>query len=532
MDSSVNLIHRISINEYGFVYVNDTIIVKNNASSPLPLGSFELLYPKSYFGNIGAMLTKGPVDFSVKVLQEQNLTKIAISPAQAYQIAVRSNVSINLQLYLNKLIRSVTGSQYRITVALQPALTVNVSKVDILFTLPPTGQSNPEDSMGFEKTVGEKEMVVIESWKATHTNVPAGNYSFRDVRFSVSSGTFALIDFIELRRELLVSPNISVKVEESLRIHHYGGQDLTKIGIRYLDSNLTSVVFLPSSIPPLSARQTVTVSGEKISLEDVFKRPLKDGENITLQFEYLLPSRSIESKDGGFALAVPLSSPVKGFIRNYNVSVNLPPGFTLVSPLTGYSRLNASIFDDGTLAVNFRPGLGWASGDVIPFASGIFIVSLGVLLLTQRGRGKEVKEAPKKIGEFIRAHEEKTTATAALLDELARKGIERVGRQEIDDTRRTLEEVRAKSASRSSELRPGLLAAKPGLERLLNEIASIDREYDRATRDLFNVLEQYYLRRMKKETFERMLPGHQKRVERLASNLAELLNSIQREFER
>ncbi|MCP8321844.1 MAG: hypothetical protein H3Z52_13055, partial [archaeon] len=238
----------------------------------------------------------------------------------------------------------------------------------------------------------------------------------------------------------------------------------------------------------------------------------------------------VKAKDGLFELSLPLESPIDGVVYDYTVKVTLPEGFFAYSK-TEESKVNASPFD-GEQKIDFRLGLAWASKDIMPVASFIFIAALVAFIIVGKPFIKEeLKEIVIKAREYIESFEGKITATKELIDLYKKRQSSQVSKIEFKTTRQLLEERRSKATVKINELRPKLISLQPSLQEPLSEIGDLHRDYDRAVREQINLYEQLFTKKVKVEAFDRLLPVHQRRVDEARESLLNSIDKLRREVE-
>jgi hypothetical protein len=64
---------------------------------------------------------------------------------------------------------------------------------------------------------------------------------------------------------------------------------------------------------------------------------------------------------------------------------------------------------------------------------------------------------------------------------------------------------------------------------ITSQIGEAEREENRSSKDLVNLYEQYYTKRMRQETFEKLLPSYRRRLDEATNRLSDVLNAAQRE---
>lgn len=322
-------------------------------------------------------------------------------------------------------------------------------------------------------------------------------------------------------------------VRESVDLVNKGNNTLTKLRLAPLDERLRTIFIVPGGEPPLTSRFEAPLNDGVLDLQAAFKVGVVSGGRLTLNYEYPFPTKLRSIEGTSIRLDVSAKPPVPGVVSYFGIQLVLPDGYLLVSSSSSSRVTNSSSFTDQKVTLAFSPGVAWAARDSMPLASALFAFTLLAFIVSRIVAGEEaVKEAPKKISDFARVYEEKLSTSEEVLAGLRGKELDRVSRRELDEARRALDEIRGRALSRVGELRPQVIALKPGLQGILNEISRIEREYDRSVKDLFGMFEQYYTRKLRSETYQKLLRTYEKRYRRYTDNLGELLNTIHRELER
>jgi hypothetical protein len=311
-------------------------------------------------------------------------------------------------------------------------------------------------------------------------------------------------------------------------LHNYGLSEIDSLTLN-LPGNPSSVVLLPVGIPPLSNPRTVSVSGGSIDLKSGTSQ-VAGGSNVTIAIQYPVP-KSLYTISGTYLVVnIPQTPPVN-LVDSFVIQLSSPNGyvvFTPNSPVYVYAGSDTS----GHYSMAYRPGLAWATYLAIPVASGFALfVFLAALILRPSKAAEEAAEIPKKLGELIRVYEDKISGNLEILNEFKGRKVGEVSRASLDDARRRINEIRSRTASRVNELRQSIVT-RPDLASLFNNLTNTDREHDRAVKDVLNIYDQYFTRKIREETYARMLPDRQKRLERLTASLTDAVTAFQREYEK
>ena len=218
--------------------------------------------------------------------------------------------------------------------------------------------------------------------------------------------------------------------------------------------------------------------------------------------------------------------------QNYTVNVMLPSGMHGVGA-TRTSVTNATSLSTGTTTVSYSVSTGWAADQAVPIASVLFAAAFIVLALKRpESEGKEEDEEEETrvvdmLPDLIKGLEDKIALFSQFQITVAGKAQGAVSRVEFNKIRNEIDALKTRSINRLNEIKQ-TAGSKRFLE-LLNQIQDAEREEDRAAKDLLNLYDQYHSRRMREDTFRRLLPNYRKRWDAAANRLSDYLNQAQEE---
>ena len=513
--------HQMFVSEYGFILVNDTISIKNDFESPATLPLINITYPQDLYNKIVPQVIS-PNDFNFDI----NYTRLTIYPPQGYVIQPNETATISVKFYLVKTFSLVsveeTELNYSASIPLVPALNLPIKQVNSSLSLPPLiiFASQPEK---FKEIVDKR---AIHTLIGNFSNVAQGFSRTEKVTISTLENIyFALLEFTEAKRELILSSLGNIMVRDTITMINYDNRNISKLKPSLLTNDFKSILI----IPPLTNPFSNPLSDANIGQVDLGTN-LTKGERYTVTLEYPINSLDfVKAKDGLFELSLPLKTPIDGVVYDYTVKVTHPEGFFAYSK-TEESKVNASPLD-GEQKIDFRLGLAWASKDIMPVASFIFIAVLAAFIIGKPFIKGELKEIVIRAREYIESFEEKITATKELIDLYKKRQSSQVSKIEFKTTRQLLEERRSKATIKINELRPKLISLQPSIQEPLSEIGDLHRDYDRAVKELINLYEQLFTKKVKVEAFDRLLPIHQRRVDDARESLLNSIDTLRREVE-
>ncbi|NWG09678.1 MAG: hypothetical protein HXX80_05170 [Nitrososphaerales archaeon] len=513
--------HQMILNDNGFVLVNDTLVVVNEFESPATLPSINMTYPRELYDLIKAY-SISPDGFVFEKTLTENSTEVTISPPQGYTIQPGDNVSISIRVYLVRTFSPIAGLNYSASIPLVPALSLPINRVDSSLALPPAI---------FFSTQHENftSSVINNRWtlKGTFYNVSEGSFRTDIVKINVFEGTyFALLEFTEAKREFIISPLGSITVRDTITMVNYDNKTISKLKPDLLTEDFGGVMIIPPLVNP-SLNPSSDANNKQVDLGT----GLKEGERYTLTLEYPIRSTDfMKARDGLLELFLPLKPPVDGVVYDYALKLVLPEGFSAYSE-TEESRANASPMD-GEQRMDIRLGLAWASQDIMPIASFVFIFALVALLIVGK---PEMAEAAREIDimvrEYVETFKDRMATSKELADLYRKRQSGQVSKVEFKRTRQLLEERREKSLTRMNELKPKLVSLKPSLQEQLSKISDLHRDHDRVLRGLLNLYDQLYSKKVKEEVFDRFLPSHQRRINEIEESLSGGMDDLLHEVE-
>jgi hypothetical protein len=186
----------------------------------------------------------------------------------------------------------------------------------------------------------------------------------------------------------------------------------------------------------------------------------------------------------------------------------------------------------GTTQFSYGLSLGWAVDAGIPAASIIFVLLfIGLFALrttpAQEEEGEEEESSSELAADMIKAFDEKTNLINGLWPEISAKDPNEMDKAYFDELRGRLDSFRSRALQRLNEVKQKSTSQK--FFDVVNQIQVTEREVDRAAKDKLNLYQQFYMRQMRKEVYDRLLPQYTKRLEKALNQLTDELHTVQRE---
>jgi hypothetical protein len=225
-----------------------------------------------------------------------------------------------------------------------------------------------------------------------------------------------------------------------------------------------------------------------------------------------------------------MAPPIAAFVNSYSFGLSLPHGVTAVQggpqTLTKVQPLQA-----GTAAFSYSLSVGWAVDGGVPAASSLFVIFLLAHFAARMRKApeeeKEEETSTVRATDMVKAFEEKTSLINGLFEEIPKADPNQISKAYFDELRGRLDIFRSRALQRLNEMKQKSTTQK--FFDLLGQIHETERELDRAAKDMLNLYEQFYTRRMRQEVFERLLPNYRRRLDKALDRLSDELNTAQRE---
>ncbi|MEM3709761.1 MAG: hypothetical protein QXL46_02505, partial [Nitrososphaerales archaeon] len=126
--------HQMAVSDYGFILVNETIVIKNDFETNAILPFINITYPKELYEKI-ILQEISPHDFDLSKALTENYTILSIDP-KGYEILPNNNISISVKFYLTKIFSRVNETDFSALIPLVPALSLPCKQVNSSLSIP------------------------------------------------------------------------------------------------------------------------------------------------------------------------------------------------------------------------------------------------------------------------------------------------------------------------------------------------------------------------------------------------------------
>ena len=513
------------VSRYGFAVINETVTFNNTSSAPAQIpNSLQIGLPADFASRLTDDYTITGNDFSLSSAGSNGSGFLfTVTPNQAtLQAGTADSFSVK---GLVKNIVNLTSKALSIFVLRSPSTNFRVDNLKVAIQMPASTFLSPIPT-GFASSTVDG----LPSYK--NSTAPSRTLSASIIAATVQQqGTmdFYPLHVFAAKRTITASSNGTPQVLDFLSLKNIGTLDVASLRLSLLTTS-TSVTVLPSGFPPLLNPTLATLTNGAIDLTKApFQALLATGTNFTATFLYDLQPSDFSTSGGQVSVNVPRTPPIAAPADTYTVAMSLPNGLRATQAQPRVVQ-NASPLTQGTVNFGYSITLGWASDRVVPAASVIFFAALiGFFISSQKTEETEEEEGGMSAhaSDMVKAFEEKTDLINAMFEQIQNEDQNNVNKAYFDGLRSRLDTFRSRALQRLNEAKQKS-ATKKFLD-VLNQLHDAEREVDRASKDMLNLYEQYYMRRMREETFQKLQPNYKKRLGAAVNHLSDLLNVAQRE---
>jgi hypothetical protein len=510
-----------TLDRYGFATVNETVQFQNNGTSTQAPG---LTFG---FGNLSSMIVAynftGP-GFSLSASAPTGPFAVTgtVQPGNAS--------SYVLSVLLNGVVTTADNGSIRVLALTSPSLSSGVSRLLEVIKMP-TSTTFVSAPAGLKASpIGTN-----NNYTATLTNAgPVSAQSSVEFIKSSPAEDFNPLRVFSATRAISVGTSGQPIVTDTLDFENLGTIALTSLHVNPLTSANSPITILFQSQPPLLHPFSVPLSSDTIPISSITvgypSGGIPAGVNYSISYQYPLAQSYYSVSGSQVTINIPGSAPLPAFVDSYSVVMSVPPGAGVVQgapqPLAGVSPWHS-----GEMKLSYALTVGWGVDVGVPAASVIFVLLLLGLFVSRSTltteEETEEESSTETASAMIKAFDEKTHLINGLWAEIVGMDPNELDRAYFDELRGRLDAFRSRALQRLNEVRQKSTTQR--FSDLINQIQATEREADRAAKDKLNLYEQFYLRRMRKEVFDRLLPQYTKRLEKALNELSDELHVVQRE---
>jgi hypothetical protein len=521
----VNVNSQYVVNRYGYAIINETVELTNNGSNTLQVPDIQL-----GFGNLSSSIASYNVNgtgYSVSQSSGPQGPLYVVSGA-GQELAAGSSSRFSFRALANGVVSKTANGTLSLVVLTRPYIGLTANSLKLLIKMPASTQfkSSP---LGYKESFTGTNVTYYQTQTDESPQTPLTHVSL--IQQYTGQDFHPLVVYSAVRA-IAISANGNPVVQDKLSFKNVGTTQLSTLTVAPLTTPDAEVTVLASATPPLLNQATVSLSNGGINLANsAVGLAANPGANVTIAYQYSLPQKYYNVTGGAVEIAIPNAPPIATYVNSYTIKLSLPPGVTAIGE-SQQTLSGVTPFQHGTARFSYGLSVGWGLDAGVPIASFIFVlVLIGLFAARTTGIGEEEEEeaetATERTSEMVKAFEEKTSLINGLFEEIPTVDPNEVNKAYFDELRSRLDTFRNRALQRLNEMKQKSTTQK--FFDLLGQIHQTEREVDRAARDMLNLHEQFYTRRMRKEDFDRLLPNYRRRLEKALNQLSDELNVAQRE---
>ncbi len=512
-----------AVDRYGFATINESVRFTNNESSAVSPPSLTF-----GFGNLSSKIAGYNVTGGTFSVSSQGAGSYTVSGGQTIQ--PNGNASYVLSVLVNGIVSTAKNGSLQLLTLSTPSISQRVDSLVNTVKLP-TATTFRSVPTGLKVTIAGNGNYTSSSTGAAPASAVT---SVRAIAQSTIQDFFPLHIFYEVRT-ITAAPDGTPLVVDKVKFQNMGTTPMGLLYVRPLAPSSTKVTILTATEPRLINPVTIPLSGGAIDIA-LFAAgyPAKGvpaGTNFTVTYQYPLGASYYSVSGGKVTVDIPNRLPVKAFTDSFTVSLSLPPGAapSQSAPSVLGSR---TPWQGGRTDFSYGLSIGWAVDAGVPGASLVFVLLLVGLFAArtttaQAEETEEEEDSTELASDMIKAFDEKTTLINGLWQEISAKDPNDLDKEYFDDLRGRLDSFRSRALQRLNEVKQKSTGQK--FLEVVNQMQQTEREVDRAAKDKLNLYQQFYLRQMRKEVFDRLLPQYTKRLEKALDQLSDEIHTVQRE---
>jgi hypothetical protein len=524
----ISIHNQYIINEFGYVILNETVTYSNNGTSSIQIPTVQLGIPDTLASHSHGFVLESKGQYSQTSSDSGNVTTFTITPGSP-TLAAGSSSSVSIDGYLSGVLNITAGvaGNMSTTILLSPSFNLKVNALNTDIQVPAGGTINP--TTGLFAVPG----TISEVYANTTTNIVPTIHT-AVVNFTDTTATSWMpVQVYSVIRTIVPTSNGVPQVEDIVSLRNLASTVLSSLPLTLLASDISNVTIIPSSTPPtINPTPVVLTSGALNIAAPPFSGQIQAGDNFTFAMVYNVPKSDISTSGNTVSVSIPYLLPIQAVVQNYTVTMSLPNGVQ-ADGSTRTSVTNATPLNQGTIDLQYTVSPGWASGQAVPVAALLFGAVFLVLAFTRSQTVSEEEEEEEDealsemLAELIKTLEEKISIFQGFQDQVKDKSQGTVSRSDFNKIKNELDSLKVRATGRLNAVRQATTSQR--YLDLLNQLQEAEREEDRAVKDLLNLYDQYQSKRMREETFKRLLSNYRKRVDSATNHLSDLLNLAQRE---
>jgi hypothetical protein len=515
---------RYTLNRYGFAFVDVTVTVGNNGTSPIQFpgpGGIGI-----GLGNLTSNVVSANVSAGYQWTNSSSDGTFQVTGGNP--VPAGGNTTFSLRVLLNRVTSETGNGSLQVLVLSSPYISEKLNSLTSVISMPASTQFKSAPA-GFGQNFAGANVTYTKRQSSVS---PTASTQYSVIK-QITLEDFHPLDVYSASRVISIGSGGNPTVRDTISFRNLGTTAIQTLTVSSLTTSAGRITIEPASEPPLLSPATVSLYRYGIDLTNTrIGYPIQPGANYTIVYVYALGQSYYNVSGGSVSFRIPLSPPIATFVRSYTIQLSLPPGAKPAQQgSSGVTLTDESPLKSGTLSMGYALSVGWGLNAGVPIASVLFVILLLGLFLSRTTSTEEEEteeeSATDRASAMIQAFEDKTGLINQIFAEIPNSDPNERSKAYFDELRGRLDAYRNRALQRLNEVKQKATSQK--FFDILNQLHTTEREVDRASKDTLNLYEQYYTDRMRKEVFDRLLPSYKKRLGKGLEELSEELHVVQRE---
>ena len=515
-----------TLNRYGFATINESVRFDNNGSSPVtpPTLTFG-------FGNLSSHVAGYVLTGSGFSLATSSSPGGPFTVSGSQSIGAGGNASYDFSAIVNNVVTTAKNGSLVVLTLSNPSISSKVDRLTNVVQMPVSTTFKSAPPKMASTTTGSN-----NTYSDTATNVQqqAAATALEVISASIVQD-FNPLHVWYATRTITIDSRGNPLVTDTVEFENMGTNSLQTLYVTPLAPEGVTATVDEITEPRLLSPVSVSLLSNSIDLTQFAagypKNGVPAGTNFTITYQYPLGTSHYTVSGGEVTVNVPLTPPIPAFVDSYTVQLRLPHGAT-PSKSAPSAVSDVTPWQTGSTQFAYGLSLGWSIDNGVPLATFVFaILLIGLFAMRTTTAEQEETEEEESSSELastmIKAFDEKTNLINGLWQEISSKDPNDLDKKYFDELRARLDAFRSRALQRLNEVKQKSTSQR--FSDVVNQIQQTEREVDRAAKDKLNLYQQYYLRQMRKEVYDRLLPQYTKRLERALNQLTDELHTVQRE---
>ena len=546
----ITLESKFEVNELGRLLIEYRITLTNN-NTVAPAIKFNqpisFFLPKEYENKISAYeassesleeLNIKHVNELVIISQNKRNTVVTIDfRNENFEIMKGSDIGITLKLILVDVIElTEKKGLYKVLIPEITTTNFHLDRLNFIMYVPETA-TYANISEHYTRTSFQ----IYDVITSVHGNIePMWDQKFEYFFLTETedSNAFSKVTVDEIVREIFIAKNGEIMIKETIKITNKGFYDLKYIPVNLIgpevDKNgvpiAKTITTVPNREPALNDKKLsilLSPPTNRLSITEILRIGIPEEQSAILTFVYPLPEEYISHNINSITVTIPTESPLPTISEKYSIVINSPDAFSVKTKSMITELKNNEQLYGKNITVEFTPTLSWASMNIIPTTSIIFItIFLALSFYREKPKEEEEKEIIKKTRELLSKYSEKITFEKNIFSGLINLSSENVRQEHLNNIKNEVTAIKNRYANTLGLLKREISDLDNTQKEKINKINQLEQSLERDIFQIIKSYEQLNHKNINKNDFEKRIKQLQKDIEKRINDTLSILNQM------